>query len=49
MSFSFAQLLLDNTVRAIKTQFECDLFKVFNLKDSKGKVASIICENFSAY
>lgn len=41
MSFGFVRLMLDNTVRDIKPQFECDLFNCFYLKDS-GKASLIV-------
>lgn len=46
MSFGFVQLMLDNTVRNIKPQFESDLFSCFYLKDS-GKGSLSHCEDFS--
>lgn len=45
MSSGFVQLMLDNTVRDIKPQFECDLFSCFYLKDS-GKGGLSHCEDF---
>lgn len=45
VSFGFVKLMLDNTVRDIKPQFESDLFGCFYLKDS-GKGVRSHCEDF---
>lgn len=47
MSFSFVQLMPNNTVRDIKPQFDCDLFRGFYLKDS-GRGGLSYCEDFSS-
>ena len=49
MSFEFVQLMLDNTDRDIKPQFECDLFCCFYLKGFGerrslfGRISSCLC------
>lgn len=41
MPFGFVQLMLDNTVRDIKSQFECDLLAIF-ISKTQGKAARLI-------
>lgn len=46
VSFGFARLTLDNTVRDIKPQFECDLFSCFYLMESEKHSLVVHCEDF---